>query len=65
MRAYTIGDYLSLQRGIEVKLEYFDGDIFVMAGYSAGHHRISRNVLKLFDTALAGSSCEAFGSACA
>jgi Uma2 family endonuclease len=61
-RQYTRDDYFSLQRGIEVKLEYFNGEIYVMAGGSAGHNRISRNVLKLFDAALAGSSCEAFGS---
>lgn len=61
-RQYTLDDYLSLQRGIEVKLEYFNGEIYVMAGGSAGHNRISRNVLKLFDAALSGSSCEAFGS---
>jgi Uma2 family endonuclease len=61
-RQYTLDDYISLQRGIEVKLEYFNGEIYVMAGGSAGHNRISRNVLKLFDAALAGSSCEAFGS---
>ncbi|MEA2336131.1 MAG: hypothetical protein QOE82_138 [Thermoanaerobaculia bacterium] len=61
-RQYTLEDYFSLQRGIEVKLEYFNGEIYVMAGGSAGHNRISRNVLKLFDAALAGSSCEAFGS---
>jgi Uma2 family endonuclease len=62
MHAYTVADYVSLQRGIEVKLEYFDGDIYLMAGYSAGHYRISRNVLRLFEAALAASSCEAFGS---
>jgi Uma2 family endonuclease len=62
MHSYIIDDYFSLQRGIDVKLEYFDGDIFLMAGYSAGHYRISRNVLRLFEAALAGSSCEAFGS---
>jgi len=61
-RQYTLDEYLSLQRGIEVKLEYFNGEIYLMAGGSAGHNRISRNVLKLFDAALAGSSCEAFGS---
>lgn len=61
-RQYTFEDYVSLQRGIEVKLEYFNGDIYVMAGWSAGHNRISRNVLKLFDAALTGTSCEAFGS---
>ncbi len=61
-RQYTIDDYLSLQRGIEVKLEYFNGEIYLMAGGSADHNRISRNVLKLFDAALGGSPCEAFGS---
>jgi len=61
-RQYTLDDYFSLQRGIEVKLEYFNGEIYVMAGGSAGHNRISRNVLKVFDAALASSSCEAFGS---
>ncbi|MGH9420625.1 MAG: Uma2 family endonuclease [Thermoanaerobaculia bacterium] len=61
-RQYTLDDYFSLQRGIEVKLEYFNGEIYVMAGGSAGHNRISRNVLKLLDAALAGTSCEAFGS---
>ena len=61
-RQYTLDDYVSLQRGIEVKLEYFNGEIYVMAGGSAGHNRISRNVLKLVDTALTGTSCEAFGS---
>lgn len=62
MRSHTLDDYLLLQRGIEIKLEYFNGDICVIASGSAGHNRISRNVLKLFDAALAGSSCEAFGS---
>jgi Uma2 family endonuclease len=62
MRSHTLDDYLTLQRGIEIKLEYFNGDICVIASSSAGHNRISRNVLKLFDTALGGSSCEAFGS---
>lgn len=62
MHSHTLDEYFSLQRGIEVKLEYFNGEIYVMAGGSAGHNRISRNVLKLFDTALSGSSCEAFGS---
>ena len=61
-RQYTLDDYFSLQRGIEVKLEYFNGEIYLMAGGSAGHNRISRNVLKLLDAALAGTADEAFGS---
>src|SRR2546430_10656998 len=62
MLSYTLDDYLSLQRRIEDRLEYFNGEIYVVAGGSEGHNRISRNVLRLFDAALADSSCEAFGS---
>jgi Uma2 family endonuclease len=61
-RQYTLDDYFSMQRGIELKLEYFNGEIYAMSGGTAGHNRISRNVLKLLDAAVAGSSCEAFGS---
>jgi Uma2 family endonuclease len=59
-RQYTLDDYFSLQRGIEAKLEYLNGEIYLVAGESVGHHRISRNILTVFE-ALAGSSCEAFG----
>jgi Uma2 family endonuclease len=62
MHSYTVDDYVSLQRRLDIKLDYFDGDICVILSGSAGHNRISRNVLRLFDAALAGSSCEAFGS---
>jgi Uma2 family endonuclease len=62
MHSYTLADYVSLQRGLDIKLEYFNGDICVITSGSAGHYRISRNVLRLFEAALAASSCEAFGS---
>src|SRR3954453_22742846 len=59
---YTLDDYFSIQRGIEVKLEWFSGETLVVPGAPASHYRISRNVLRLFEAALAASSCEAFGS---
>lgn len=61
-RQYTLDDYVSMQRGVELKLEYFNGEIYAMAGRSANHNRISLNILRVFADALAGSSCEAFGS---
>lgn len=61
-RQYTLEDYFSLQRGVELKLEYFDGEIYAMAGGSADHNRISRNVLSSFSSTLADSDCEPFGS---
>lgn len=61
-RQYTLDEYFSLQRGVELKLEYYDGEIHAMAGGSADHNRVSRNVLRAFDIALAGTRCEPFGS---
>jgi Uma2 family endonuclease len=61
-RQYTLDDYFSMQRGIDLKLEYFNGEIYAMSGGTVGHNRLGRNVLKLIDAALAGSPCEAFGS---
>lgn len=61
-RQYTLDDFFSMQRGTELKLEYLNGDIFVMSGGSLGHNRISRNVLNFASAALTGSSCEALGS---
>jgi Uma2 family endonuclease len=58
----SLDDYFSFQRSFEGKLEYLNGEINRMPSESAGHNRISRNVLKLFDAALTGSSCETFGS---
>jgi Uncharacterized protein conserved in cyanobacteria len=61
-RQYTLDDYFSMQRGIDLKLEYFNGDIYAMSGGTAGHNKISLNVASFLASALAGSSCEAYGS---
>jgi Uma2 family endonuclease len=61
-RHYSIDDYLSLQSGLEIKLEYFDGEIFAMAGGSANHNRLSRNVVGALAGALEGLPGEVFGS---
>lgn len=61
-RQYTLDDYFSMQRGTDLKLEYFNGDIFAMSGGTLGHNKISRNVLNFVSAALAGSSCDALGS---
>lgn len=61
-RHYTLDQYFALQRSVELKLEYFEGEIYAMAGGSLAHNRIARNVLTAFSAALAGSNCEALGS---
>jgi Uma2 family endonuclease len=61
-RQYTLDDYFSMQRGTDLKLEYFKGEIFAMSGGTLGHNKISRNVLNFASAALDGSSCDALGS---
>ena len=61
-RQYTLDDFFSMQRGTDLKLEYLNGDIFVMSGGTVGHNKISLNVSSLLHDVLAGSSCAAFGS---
>jgi Uma2 family endonuclease len=59
-RHYTVDEYFYVETTSDIKHEYFDGEIFAMAGGSRDHDRISRNVLTFFDRALSGSRCEAF-----
>ncbi len=61
-RQYTLDDYFSMQRGTDLKLEYFNGAIYAMSGGTIGHNTISLNVSSFLRAAVAGSSCAAFGS---
>jgi Uma2 family endonuclease len=44
------------------KYEYFDGEVFAMAGASPDHARIGGNVYALLQQKLRGGNCEAFNS---
>jgi Uma2 family endonuclease len=61
-RHYTVEDYFAIEEGSEIKHEYFDGEVFAMAGASLRHNRITRNVLLSLGGRLRGSLCETFGS---
>jgi len=61
-RHYTVDEYFYVETTSDIKHEYFDGEIFAMAGGSRDHDRISRNVLTHFHQKLTGSQCEAFTS---
>ncbi len=53
-------EYLALEETAEYRSEYYRGEIFAMAGGSANHNRIARNLLIAFDDALEGKPYEAF-----
>src|ERR1700683_47405 len=61
-RHYTIEDYFAVEEDSDIKHEYFDGEVFAMAGASLRHNRIARNVLLALGGRLRGSPCETFGS---
>ncbi len=59
---YSLEEYLELDKNSEEKYEYFDGEIFAMAGGSPAHVRIGRNVVNRLTQKLAKKDCEAFPS---
>ena len=61
-RHYSLDDYFSIEEMSDVRHEYFDGDIFAMAGGSLNHNRIVLNVAEAFRSALRGGDCEAFAT---
>jgi Uma2 family endonuclease len=61
-RHYSLDEYFLNEKMSPVKLEYFEGEIFVMSGGSRNHDRISTNVLLLSAAALRGSPCESFSA---
>jgi Uma2 family endonuclease len=61
-RHYTLDDYFAVEQMSVVKHEFFEGEIFAMAGASLEHNLICSNVLAFLHTALRGTGCAAFGS---
>lgn len=56
---FTVDEYLALERSSEERHVYVDGEIFMMAGESIAHARISVNLVAVIAAQLNGSSCEA------
>lgn len=52
--------YLARERAAETKSEYFDGEVFAMAGASRAHNLIVFNVASQMGPQLRGGPCEAY-----
>src|SRR5688500_18762589 len=61
-RRYTPAEYLAIERSSLDKHEYFDGEIFAMAGASREHSLIAANVLGILHRQLEDKPCEPHGS---
>ncbi|MBX3438715.1 MAG: Uma2 family endonuclease [Planctomycetaceae bacterium] len=60
LKRYTVNEYLALERASDVKHEFFDGEIFAMAGGSRAHNLISLNIASELRNALEDSPCEVY-----
>lgn len=58
----TSEEYLASERLAETKSEYFQGEVFAMAGASLNHNRIVINAILSLGNALRGRSCSVLGS---
>ncbi len=59
---YSKEDYLDLEEQAEYKSEYYDGEIFAMAGGSGKHSRICFNVIRGVGNAIGDKDCVGFES---
>jgi Uma2 family endonuclease len=55
-------EYLRLEREAETKSEYFDGEMFAMAGGTRSHSLIASNFLSELSRALKNKDCVAYNS---
>lgn len=56
----SVADYLELERASEIRHEYLDGQVYVMAGESPRHSNICFNLYGLIHRDLRGKPCRGF-----
>jgi Uma2 family endonuclease len=59
---YTLEEYIEFDKQAEGRFEYFDGEVFDMAGGSPSHTRISVDTYYALQRKLEGSQCEVFNA---
>ncbi|MFN7875374.1 MAG: Uma2 family endonuclease [Pirellula sp.] len=62
LKRITIAEYLQHERSADFKSEYYDGEIFAMAGGSPNHSLIAANVSGEARQLLKGGTCQVFNS---
>ena len=58
----TAAEYLAIERAAETKSEFFDGEMFAMAGTTKNHARIVMNLSRELSARLKGRRCEPFAT---
>ena len=58
----TVAEYLAIEKAAEFKSEFYDGEMFAMAGASREHNRVSYNLTVELGVRLRGGPCEGFAA---
>lgn len=59
-RQYTPAEYFALEEQSEVRHEYFEGEVFAMAGGTKAHNLLAKAMMNGLDAALLGRRCQVF-----
>lgn len=62
LKKISVQEYLTRERAASFKSEYFEGEIFAMAGGSPQHSLIAANFIREAGNALKGKPCAVFSS---
>ncbi|MCU0354944.1 MAG: Uma2 family endonuclease [Cytophagales bacterium] len=57
---YTVEEYFGLDNNSEIRYEFYDGEVFAMAGGTKNHNRIVRNLNALLLDSFAPRGCDVF-----
>jgi Uma2 family endonuclease len=60
-KKYTIEEYLQMENASDQKHEYYQGEIFAMAGVKMPHNHITSNLATQLGSRLSGKPCKPFG----
>jgi Uma2 family endonuclease len=61
-RKFTVAEYLAREEQSEIKHEFYQGEIFAMAGGSLRHARLAATLIRLLGNKLQGKPCQPLGS---
>jgi Uma2 family endonuclease len=59
---YTLEEYIELEKNSEERFEFWDGNVWSMAGASPEHEIIVGNIITSLNIALRGRNCRVFAS---
>ena len=59
-KKYTVSEYLKMEERSEIRHEYYDGEIFAMAGTTMNHNRIVGRVRSFLERFFLPKGCDVF-----